>query len=167
MPLSEGPNELRAEAVDRAGNSAQATRSVILDTQAPAISIEDPAAGTLVPGDAITVSGSVVEPHLDRVEVNGYRATVAATTWSVRVPLAEGVNTLAARAVDRLGRSSAATVAIIRDSSAPAIAILQPGRLVLDLGERSRHRTAAAEDGLVVTVNGTPTRWSRVPSPPT
>ncbi|HEV8628974.1 MAG TPA: Ig-like domain-containing protein, partial [Thermoanaerobaculia bacterium] len=157
VPLSEGTTELLVEARDRAGNSAQVARSVEVDTQAPGITISDPAPGTLVPGEAITVSGSVIEPHLDRVEVNGYRATVTASTWSVRVPLAEGVNSLVARATDHLGRGGEATVAILRDSNAPEIRIDQP-----DDGSywtaATVHvaGTVAAESGLTVTVNGAP-----------
>ena len=155
VPLSEGANQLSVEARDRAGNAAQASRTVEVDTQAPTIAVSDPAPGTLVPGDAITVSGSVVEPHLDRVEVNGFRATVTGATWSARVPLVEGVNTLLARAVDRLGKSAQTSVAIIRDSSAPAIHIEQP--------DDGSYWTAATvhvtgtvetESGLTVTVNG-------------
>ncbi len=155
LPLSEGTNQLSVEARDRAGNAAQASRTVEVDTQAPVIAVSDPAPGTLVPGDAITVSGSVVEPHLDRVEVNGFRATVTGSTWSVRVPLVEGVNTLAARAVDRLGKSGQTSVAIIRDSSAPAIHIEQPGDgSYWTAATVHVTGTVETESGLTVTVNG-------------
>lgn len=155
VPLAEGETLLSVEARDAAGNVTGATRTVVLDTLPPAVAITDPAPGTVVPGTTIAVSGSVADPHLDRVEVNGVRATVSNGTWTASVPLSEGSNDLVARAWDTLSWNAADTVSVLRDSQAPAIQIGLP-----EEGSWWSATTVAVsgtveeETGLTVTVNG-------------
>jgi RHS repeat-associated protein len=157
VPLAEGANVLTVEARDAAGNLTTANRSVELDTLAPSVSISDPAAGTVVPGASITVSGAVSDPHLDRVEVNGVRATISGGSWSASVPLAEGSNVIVARAFDKLGWNGADSVTVQRDSQAPAIHIDQPQEgSWLAATSVTVGGTVEEETGLAVTVNGVP-----------
>ncbi|MEM7480683.1 MAG: Ig-like domain-containing protein [Acidobacteriota bacterium] len=155
VPLTEGSNTLTAEATDAAGNRASAGRSVTLDTQPPAVAITDPAPGTVVPGATLSISGTVADASLDRVEVGGIRATISGETWSASVPLVDGPNTLTAVAFDALGHSRSDSVSVVRDSQAPAIQITSPRD-----GERLAtptvdvEGTVEEEPGLSVTVNG-------------
>lgn len=131
VPLQEGSNLLSVRAVDVAGNASEATRTVVVDTQVPEIAITDPASGTSVPGATYTLRGTVVDAHLDRIEVSGPAGTATATvagdgTWSAAVSLADGHNALTARAVDRLGRDATATITLLRDADAPPVAIVVP-----------------------------------------
>ncbi len=135
MPLAEGESTLIATAVDRAGNSTAASRVVVRDSQAPTLTITDPAAGSVVPEAAVVVSGSVDEPNLDRVTVQGITAAVQGGSFSASVALVEGDNTLVVRATDRLGHAAEATRLVRRDSTAPGLEIAAP-----EEGSRIRRR---------------------------
>ena len=168
VPLGEGSTQIVAEATDAAGNVAQATRTVVLDTQPPSLSITDPAAGTVVPDGTITVSGTAADPHLDRVEIDGVAAQLAGGSWTGSATLTEGGNTIDVRAYDRLGWSTAASVSVVRDSLAPAIQIDDPpdgSYLQGDAVDVSG--TVGNEAGLTVTVNGVAATLDTTPDPAT
>ncbi|HSL82264.1 MAG TPA: Ig-like domain-containing protein, partial [Thermoanaerobaculia bacterium] len=166
VPLAEGGTTVVAEARDAAGNGAQATRTVVLDTQPPALAVTDPAAGTVVPSSTLAVSGTATDPHLDRVEVAGVAAQLAGSSWSATVPLAEGPNTLEVRAHDRLGWSAATTVAVTRDSTAPPVAITSPADGAYLQGDAvTVQGTVGEEAGLTVTVNGVAATLDTTPTP--
>jgi len=155
VPVAEGATTLVAEATDAAGNAAQAQRTVELDTLPPSVAITDPAAGTVTPAATLAVSVSVTDPHLDRVEVNGVSAQLSGGSWVADVPLAEGATDLVATAWDELGWNTSATVAVVRDSTAPAVSITAPAEgshLAVETVEVSG--TVADEAGVTVSVNG-------------
>ncbi len=168
VPLGEGSTQIVAEATDAAGNVAQATRTVVLDTQPPALAITDPAAGTVVPDGTITVSGTAADPHLDRVEVDGVAAQLTGEAWTGSASLTEGGNTIEVRAYDRLGWSTAATVSVVRDSQAPAIQIDDPADGAYLQGDTvDVSGTVGNEAGLTVTVNGVAATVDQTPDPAT
>ena len=155
VPLAEGENTLVATATDTAGNSGDASVTVVLDSEAPMVAITDPAAGTVVPDATIIVSGTATDPHLDRVDVDGIPAVLVGESWSVEVALAEGVNDLLATAVDVVGHSTEASVSVVRDSRAPSIEIELPddgAYLAVDQVDVSG--MVEDEPGVTVTVNG-------------
>ncbi|MCB1055040.1 MAG: Ig-like domain-containing protein, partial [Acidobacteria bacterium] len=155
VPLAEGETTLIATATDGAGNSAQSSRTVFLDTTAPTVAVTDPASGTVVPGGTLTISGTAADPHLDRVEVNGVNATRSGEDWTATVPLAAGANVLTARAVDTLGWSATAQVTVIRDTEAPEIHVDQPADGAYLAGDTVVvSGSVADEPGVTVTVNG-------------
>jgi RHS repeat-associated protein len=161
VPLAEGGNTVTVLAVDQAGNQSQATAAVVRDTQPPTLQITSPASGTVVPGDSVTVSGVASDPHLDRVLVGGAPAALVATSggaaasWSLAAPLVAGSNTITVQAIDVVGNSAAASVTVVRDSSAPQVHIDQPAdgaRLNATAVDVSG--TVQQKNGMVVTVNG-------------
>ena len=155
VPLAEGSNSLVARAEDRAGNAAETTRAVVRDSQGPDLAITDPAPGTVVPGASITLRGTASDPHLDRVEVNGVRASLTGTSWSIAMNLVDGANDFTVRAYDKVNNATEAAVSVTRDSDAPAVRITQPAD-----GARLSAQTVTVsgtvddEPGLTVTVNG-------------
>ncbi|MEO8196127.1 MAG: Ig-like domain-containing protein, partial [Thermoanaerobaculia bacterium] len=157
VPLAEGASTLVATAVDRAGNSATASRVVVRDSQAPTLTITDPAAGSVVPEAAVEVSGSVDEPNLDRVTVQGVAAPVQGGSFSASVALVEGDNTLVVRATDRLGHTAEATRLVRRDSTAPGLEIAAPqeGSRIAALSV-AVSGTIEEENGVTLSVNGVP-----------
>ena len=156
VPLAEGSNTLVAHAEDRAGNAAEASRAVVRDSQPPVLTVTDPATGTVVPGGTITLRGTASDPHLDRVEVNGSRAQLAAGVWSLAVALQEGNNDFAVQAFDSLGNAATAAVSVTRDSQAPAVTIDQPAQGAhLNVQSVTVSGTVAQKPGITVTVNGT------------
>lgn len=126
ISLAEGSNTLTVIAEDRAGNQRTLTRTVVRDTTDPEIAITEPAAGTVVPAATYTIRGTASDAHLDRVEINGRRATLAGSSFSLEVALVEGANSFEAVAIDKLGRRKSATVSISRDSEAPQVLIVEP-----------------------------------------
>ena len=157
VPLAEGANVLTATATDAAANSAEASVAVVLDTQPPTIAITDPAAGTTTAAATVTVTGTVADPHLDRVAVNGTPATLSGGAWSVTLPLAEGGNEFVAEAFDLLGHSAQDAVTVVRDSTAPEIAITVPEEgSYFNTPTIAVSGTVSDEPGLTVTVNGLP-----------
>jgi large repetitive protein len=162
VPLAEGSNSLTAVAVDQAGNSAQASVTVVRDTQPPVLTITSPANGTVVPGTSIAVSGTASDPHLNRVVVGGATATLSpaaggSVTWSAPVTLQAGNNTITAQAVDVVGNASTATVSVVQNGSAPQVHIDQPvDGALLAATTVNVSGTVEQRNGLVVTVNGVP-----------
>ena len=119
LALLEGMYEIRITAVDRAGNSTTATRSITLDTMAPQLIITTPLAGTLLASATIDLQAHADE-LLTRAELNDTPAAVTGMTIAAPAfPLAEGENLLALVAFDRAGNRGAAQVTVVRDSTPP------------------------------------------------
>jgi hypothetical protein len=94
---------LRADAEDRVG--------------APIVAIASPASGSTVPDATVTARGTAVDPRggVVALRVNGAPVPVAADgTWSAKVALKVGANTIAAQATDRFGNAVTATAAVTR-----------------------------------------------------
>jgi hypothetical protein len=122
--LASGHYEITAEISDRKGNHALASKAVEV-SNALAITIESPASGAVTSDATFRLAGTV-SPSADSVKVGDVPATLSAGTWSVLVPVREGSNTLSAVATSSSGGVGTATVAVIRDSEAPRVAILTP-----------------------------------------
>ena len=164
VPLSEGSNSLVATAVDRVGNTANSPSvTVILDTLPPEVAIDAAALVRLTADAEIMVSGTVSDPHLDTVTVNGVTATVSNDTWVVDIPIQEGSNQIVAVAVDILGHSAQTPPEeVVRDSTPPEIAITEPApgdefdtRTVVVRGTVSdAHLDTVTVEGVAATVTG-------------
>jgi RHS repeat-associated protein len=155
VSLAEGSNSLTVVAEDRAGNQRQLSRTVVRDMTDPEVAITEPAAGTVVPAAAYTVRGTATDAHLDRVEVNGRRATLQGSDFHLEVALVEGANNVEAVAIDKLGRRSTATVSITRDSDAPQVQIQVPAEGFATRAATIEVRGAYEnEAGTTVKVNG-------------
>jgi RHS repeat-associated protein len=129
VTLQEGENFLVAEAVDSLGNASQSPSVVVvLDTVAPTIAIDAASLPELTADGTVTVGGTVSDPHLDTVTVNGVEATVVDETFSAEgVVLSEGANAIVAQAVDTLGHTSAtAPVTVTRDTLPPEVDVTEP-----------------------------------------
>ncbi len=129
MPLVEGDNFLVAVARDRTNHETEAPRVVVaLDTQPPAVAIDAAALPSLTGDVSITVTGTVSDPHLATVTVNGVAAQVTGGEFAATaVPLQEGTNAIVAHAVDTLGHGAdSAPASVTRDSLPPDVAITEP-----------------------------------------
>ncbi|MCP3906186.1 MAG: hypothetical protein GY715_21385, partial [Planctomycetes bacterium] len=153
LALAEGENVLRARAEDLAGNATEVERTVVLDTRAPELAITDPARGTVTGEAPYTFSGTVADPHLDRVEVAGQAATLTGDRWSISVALAEGDNEIVVEAFDTLGHRGTASVDVEFQSDAPSVHIDEPAEgFVTSSSPIDVSGTVDAE--ATVTVNG-------------
>jgi hypothetical protein len=131
VPVAEGQNSLLVAVTDAAGNRTEVTRHVVRDTTLPTIVIQQPTANSVTNGSQATVSGTVNDATATTVKVNAVNATLAGNTFSATVPIVEGVNGLSVVAVDAAGNQGAASRNITRDTTAPTIAISQPGEGVI------------------------------------
>lgn len=104
--LVEGENFLTVSATDAAGNGASVTRLVIRDTQPPVLTVLEPTDGATTEADSITVSGTVVDATPVTVTANGVVLAVVDTTFSGRIALVEGTNTITTTATDAAGNSA-------------------------------------------------------------
>ncbi|MBK6406030.1 MAG: hypothetical protein IPF66_13840 [Holophagales bacterium] len=158
VTLAEGENAVALNAVDGAGNVGTASLRLIRDTIPPAISVLQPVAGALVGALSVTVSGTVSDPNLDTVTVDGGAAVVEGSAFRRDgVSLVEGANTLTATARDRAGNSASATGTVTADTISPAIAIGAPAPGAV-LGASPAVVTGSVTDANLdsVTVNGVP-----------
>jgi len=116
--LSEGSNVLLLVATDAAGNSASESRTVVLDTISPPITLTAPAGGTLTNRPTAGLSGST-EPGA-WVAVNGLSLPVGPTgTFSATVALLEGTNVLVVTATDAAGNANATSTTVTVDTLDP------------------------------------------------
>jgi|GEM_PF-2228034 len=133
VTLSLGLNTLAFHAVDKAGNTASATRSVLLDLESPAVTLTTPQAGAIISG-VVTVSAEASDTMSGITSVTLYVDGQSQTilnqppfnfTWDTS-PLASGLHTITIRAVDRAGNQAEASVSVTVDNTAPIVAITSP-----------------------------------------
>ncbi len=158
VPLAEGDNRLVAEAVDSSGRAFDSPPVfVTLDTLPPAVALETTGLPALTNLTALAVSGTVSDPHLAGVTVNGTAAVVSGGRFTAAaVPLVEGDNVLVAHAIDALGHAAdSGTFAVDRDTQAPVVVITSPTPNA-QLAAASVTVTGSVSDAHLagVTVNG-------------
>ncbi|HWU40511.1 MAG TPA: hypothetical protein VN203_22920, partial [Candidatus Acidoferrum sp.] len=153
IPLLEGPNEVHIRSIDAAGNAANETRTVIVDTAPPMIILTAPPEGAVVPGNTVTVSGTVSDLHPSTtVIVNGQPVPVATDgrfSREIAFPITQ--TAVVVSAIDLAGNTASMTRWVIRDAMPPAILITTPSA-----GFLTNHAT--------ITVSGTVTDASGIAS---
>ncbi|MEO8584733.1 MAG: Ig-like domain-containing protein, partial [Acidobacteriota bacterium] len=158
VPLAEGDNRLEAEAIDSASRSFFSQPVFVTrDSLPPDVALDAASFPLLTRLVSINVSGTISDPHLGAVTVNGVTAVVSAGRFTAaNVPLAEGVNSVRAHAVDTLGHAAdSAAASVERDTQAPAVTITSPA-LNAQLAASGVTVTGAVADAHLagVTVNG-------------
>ncbi len=127
--LTSRENLLIVASSDRAGNVNNSYVRVTLDDQPPGFQIATPADGALTSATSVVVEGSVNQEDLDSsVYVNGQRVEQVGR-FTTTVTLVEGENRITVDVVDPNGRSSAQVVRVVRDTTAPLIALASPPAL--------------------------------------
>jgi bacillopeptidase F len=125
--LTEGDNELVAVTVlDGTEIMESDPVNVVLDTEAPELSITSPEDGDKSNRETVTVEGTVSDANLDYVEVNGQTAEVTDGAFAHRVLLDEGLNDIEVVAADTAGNTSSETVTLDVKYTAPEIENLTP-----------------------------------------
>ncbi|MEO7423940.1 MAG: Ig-like domain-containing protein, partial [Fibrobacteria bacterium] len=108
----EGENTITREFTSPSGVKSSASVKVIRDTKPPLVVITSPAEGTTTGANTVAVAWTV----------DG----VAQTTRLTDSLKAEGENTIAREATDSAGNKGSASVKVIRNGNAPAVAITSP-----------------------------------------
>ncbi|UCD86003.1 MAG: VCBS repeat-containing protein, partial [Deltaproteobacteria bacterium] len=133
LSLSEGSQDITAQAWDQAGNpSLFDSVGITVDTQPPAVSITSPTDGSYLNTVNIVVTGTVTDPApssgISLVMVNGETAAYNAGlgTWSVTLSLSEGPQNISAQAWDTANNQEIESINITVDTTDPLVAITTP-----------------------------------------
>ncbi|MFN7960818.1 MAG: Ig-like domain-containing protein [Thermoanaerobaculia bacterium] len=154
LTLAEGVNSVRVEAFDAAGNVGTAAALVTLDTHAPSVVVKSPAAGQLINLGTVRVTGEASDDRqLASVEVAGVPASLTGGRFEAEVPLVEGVQNLVARATDRAGNQSTASVSVRRFTLLEVV-IASPQNLDTLAGTTVEVRGSTSTPATSVRVNG-------------
>ena len=133
VTLSPGSNTLTFRAADKAGNTSQISRSVILDLELPAVAITLPQPGAVISG-VVTVTAEASDAMSGVTSVTLYMDGQMQTTLSqppfnftlYTLIFSSGMHTITVRAKDRAGNESEASVSVTIDNTAPVVVITAP-----------------------------------------
>ena len=131
LVLSEGNNNVTVTVIDNAGLESTETRSIILDTAAPVVTVISPADNATLAASLVTLTGTLDNPGTVQVTVNGgvpQAATMNGNGFSVDLPLLPGSNTIQVTATDLAGNTSSVSRTLVSDTASPSLAITAPGQ---------------------------------------
>ncbi len=124
--LAEGANTFAFVATDKAQNTGSLEWHVSLKTTKPTITITSPQNGIVTAASYVDVEGTVSSDTI-RVFVGSEQAVVRSGSFSYpRYAIAEGSNTITARAVDAAGNEKQTSVTVVKDTASPRIKIDSP-----------------------------------------
>lgn len=128
VPLIPGVNTIEIVATDLLGNTSTAKRTVIQDSDRPALAILSPAQDLAINRPGLTISGTVSDSSATTLSctVNGSVTIVPVVdgTFAVSLELpAEGTYPLLFAATDLAGNATYSTRTLIYDGTAPALTI--------------------------------------------
>ena len=150
LSLVQGANSIPVRATDVAGNSTTSTLNLTY-APAPQLAITTPANLSVTNLTPVTVNGTINDPAAT-LTINGINAPQSGGSFSIPVPLVEGLNVLTAVAKNAAGIASTATVQITLDTTPPHITVDAPadGSVTTDANVTV---TGLANDVVVGTVN--------------
>lgn len=157
--LTEGENLLQVTATDLAGNSRSTPWPVILDTRSPAITIERPAAGALVPSSPVILAGHLSDlSPITSLTMNGAPVPIQHGAFRYPVVLAPGINLLTFSAVDAAGNSRTLRWETRLDDRPPQITLSLPADQMVTREKKIRVAGEITDDGLLAgaLLNGRP-----------
>ncbi|MBF0431943.1 MAG: hypothetical protein HQK83_11725 [Fibrobacteria bacterium] len=141
IELNKGKNEIDLMAVDNdtAANTATKTLVIFYDPTAkdetnPLLSIDSPNDSAEIPIDSVLVKGTATDANnIGSVTVNGSKAVLDGTNWSLQVGLEEGLNKILVIATDNSTNKNETRDSItviydktIKDNAAPTLNITKP-----------------------------------------
>jgi len=119
--LTEGEHNIHIKAVDLAGNEEIITLKIIVDTTPPSITITDPADGSYISSNTITVTWSYTEAHLQEFEIyvdGSYKDSTTSTSYTLT--LSEGQHTVKVVAIDKAGNTGSDEITVYIDVTDPS-----------------------------------------------
>lgn len=161
VTLSESENEITVTATNGAGLSTTISRSVILDTVPPVLTVESPTGGEITTNPSFTLSGTASDATsgISSVTINGEAVDLTGGAFSKAVTLLEGTNQFVFVATDNAGLQTTVTRTVMLDTVNPALSVTSPpDDLMTNNPALTISGTASdATSGLVsVTINGSP-----------
>ena len=157
ITLAAGANSITVIATDKAGNQTTITRTVILDTTPPTLSVS-PADNTLTNNATLTVSGIATDTNgIQSVTINGATVTVSQTdgSYSKAVTLIAGANSITVIATDKAGNLTTLTRTVTLDTTPPSVTVTPADGTYTNNASLTVSGTATDTNGIQsVTVNG-------------
>lgn len=132
VDLAGGVNDVAITVTDAAGNETTLTHRIVLDLDAPLVSIESPADGARFGAGASPVAVTARVDDLSATTVTSSPAGIATSLPAGggvvlgALDLVEGTNTLSLTATDATGRTSSASVTVVLDTTAPVASFASP-----------------------------------------
>ena len=149
-----GTNTIEATAIDRAGNTSSAKRTIIFDDRNPSLSVINPAQDIKTNQADMTLRGEVEDATeiMVMVTIDGSTYAPAITDGTFALPInfaAEKVYQIYVRATDELGNETIAQRNVIYDATAPLVTadnITSPTSMISQIARGS------VEAGAIVSV---------------
>ncbi|MBI2837242.1 MAG: Ig-like domain-containing protein [Acidobacteria bacterium] len=128
VPLLEGSNAIRVEAIDAAGHVSDASTDVTVDAIAPRIVVSQPASGSVTRQNVLTVGGRVEDATAASLTANGKSISLDSEgrfsfTHSL---VSQGKNTITLVARDKAGHTSHLPLEVTLDTRPPVPAGIDP-----------------------------------------
>ncbi len=124
--LTEGFNRIIVEALDRANNVVRVERTVRLDSIPPLLRLESPRSDMLVSERYLPVSGTIDDPSVTNVIVNGLLVPVADQRFYKEFRLDEGDNPILIEVWDGARNYVSRSYNVVLDTTPPALVLLEP-----------------------------------------
>jgi hypothetical protein len=123
LTLAEGVNYIDISGVHSGATAAFKNVIITLDTLAPVLTVSALSDGATASNQVQNISGTVSDPNLAGVSVNGNPVSVNNGTFSYAIALAKGSNSISVVAADSLGHTTTNTRTINFEPALPIIAI--------------------------------------------
>ncbi|MGH2905162.1 MAG: adventurous gliding motility protein AgmC [Solirubrobacterales bacterium] len=119
--LTDGSHSVAVRATDQGGNQGTTSRSFVVDTTAPSVTIDSPADGAYVSDDTPTVTFTVTDDNPGTTECAVDGGAFAACSSPFTAPsLSDGPHTIAVRHTDEGGNVTTESITLNVDTTAPA-----------------------------------------------
>jgi RHS repeat-associated protein len=152
VTLQPGLNTFLLRAADQAGNTAESTLRLTLDTTAPSITVVSPPDGLITNRAAQTVTGHLSEQA--DLTINGQAVVLGSNyEFSHSISVASGLNTVILRAIDRAGNISQASITVFLDTVHPVVTVISP-EAGLITNQPVQTITGAVSEPVSLTLNG-------------
>ncbi len=131
LALLEGINDIEVVARDEAGLATFAHKSVVLDTVAPALTVDAPRLWDEIASGSVVVQGHVEKDST--LEIAGRPVTDVATdgSFAVSVSLVPGKNTISVVASDKAGNTRRQAIVVTSTANAAHVVVLTVGKTVM------------------------------------
>jgi RHS repeat-associated protein len=119
VALTQGSNVLTTTATDGAGNTTSIVRNVTMDAVPPVLTVSAPTDGSTTMADSVTVSGTVSDLTAVTVAANSVNLPVTSGSFSGKLALVDGPNTINVVATDAATNTTTVTRTVTHQPPPP------------------------------------------------
>ena len=161
ITLISGANIVTTVATDTVNKTTTDTRTINLDSTAPALAVSTPADNSATNQSFVTILGTVSDVNLDTVYAKigstVLPAAVSGNNFAVTVYLAVGQNNISIIAADLVGNTTEVKRTVTYDTAKPALAVTDPTQdvTITSKGYLLKGTVSGQGTTVTVTVDGT------------